>query len=55
MYLLGPLPGPTLGPLFGGLIVQRLGWRWRFWILTIVCTVNTLGGYLFLIETYATF
>lgn len=52
-YLLGPLLGPTLGPLFGGIIVQRLGWRWIFWIMTIVCAVNTLGGYLFLRETYA--
>ncbi|KAI9727320.1 MAG: hypothetical protein M1828_006939 [Chrysothrix sp. TS-e1954] len=51
-YLLGPLLGPTLGPLFGGLIVDRLGWRWVFWILTIVCSVNTLLGFLFLQESY---
>lgn len=52
-YLLGPLLGPTLGPLVGGVIVQRLGWRWIFWIMTIVCCVNTLAGYFFLRETYA--
>lgn len=52
-YLLGPLLGPTLGPLFGGLTVQRLGWRWIFWILTIVCSVNTIAGFFFLRETYA--
>ncbi|KAK5150836.1 membrane transporter [Cryomyces antarcticus] len=52
-YLLGPLLGPTLGPLFGGFTVQRLGWRWIFWILTIVCGVNTLAGFFFLRETYA--
>ncbi|CAG5173574.1 uncharacterized protein ALTATR162_LOCUS7651 [Alternaria atra] len=40
-------------PLFGGIIVQRLGWRWIFWIMTIVCFVNTLAGYFFLRETYA--
>lgn len=51
-YLLGPLLGPTLGPLFGGIIVQRLGWRWVFWIMTIVCSVTTMAGYLFLRETY---
>ena len=45
--------GPTLGPLFGGLIVQNLGWRWVFWILTIVCGVNTIIGYFFLKESYA--
>jgi MFS family permease len=32
--------------------VQRLGWRWIFWIITIVCGVNTLIGYFFLRETY---
>ncbi|KAL2048344.1 hypothetical protein N7G274_000255 [Stereocaulon virgatum] len=52
-YLLGPLLGPTLGPLFGGIIVQYLGWRWIFWILTIVCSFNTIVGFLFLKETYA--
>jgi multidrug resistance protein len=52
-YLLGPLLGPSLGPLLGGSIVQRLGWRWVFWILTIVCGINTLAGYFFLKETYA--
>ena len=52
-YLLGPLLGPTLGPLFGGLIVQDLGWHWVFWILTIVCSVNTIAGFFFLTETYA--
>jgi MFS family permease len=52
-YLLGPLLGPTLGPLFGGIIVQHLGWRWIFWILTIVCSFNTIVGFVFLKETYA--
>lgn len=52
-YLLGPLLGPTIGPLLGGVTVQRLGWRWIFWLLTIICSVNTLAGYLFLHETYA--
>lgn len=52
-YLLGPLLGPTLGPLLGGFIVQRLGWRWIFWVMTIVCSANTMVGYFFLRETYA--
>ena len=52
-YLLGPLLGPTLGPLFGGVIVTRLNWRWIYWILLIVCAVNTAVGWLFLRETYA--
>jgi multidrug resistance protein len=52
-YLLGPLMGPTIGPLFGGLIITHLNWRWVYWILLIVCLINTTVGYLFLHETYA--
>lgn len=52
-YLLGPLLGPTLGPLLGGVIVERLGWRWIYWILAIICTTNVLIGFFFLRETYA--
>ena len=52
-YLLGPLLGPTLGPLFGGIIVQRLNWRWIYWVLTIICSFNTVVGYFYLRETYA--
>lgn len=52
-YLLGPLLGPTIGPLFGGTIIENLGWRWVFWIMAIVCCINTLAGYFFLRETYA--
>ena len=51
-YLLGPLLGPTLGPLFGGVVVTRLDWRWLYWIMTIICAVNTTVGYFFLHETY---
>lgn len=52
-YLLGPLLGPTIGPLLGGIIVMRLGWRWIFWIMTIICGVTTVASFLFLKETYA--
>ncbi|KAI4214215.1 MAG: hypothetical protein LQ351_003300 [Letrouitia transgressa] len=52
-YLFGPLLGPTIGPLLGGIIVESLGWRWLFGFLAIVCTVNTIIGYVFLRESYA--
>lgn len=28
--------GPTLGPLLGGVIADRVGWNWVFWFLTIL-------------------
>ncbi len=52
-YLLGPMLGPVLGPLLGGVIVQRLGWRWIYWVLTVICASNTLVGVAFLRESYA--
>lgn len=42
-----------MGPLFGGLIVENLGWRWVFWVLAIICSINTALGFLFLKESYA--
>ena len=52
-YLLGPMLGHTLGRLLGGFIVQRLGWRWIYWVLTLICSCNTLAGFFFLKESYA--
>lgn len=52
-YLLGPLLDPTLGLLLGGFITQRLGWRWIFLTLAIICGINTTCGFFFLKETYA--
>jgi multidrug resistance protein len=28
--------GPSIGPLVGGVLVARAGWRWAFWLLVIV-------------------
>ena len=27
--------GPCIGPVFGGYLVERAGWRWAFWLLAI--------------------
>ena len=27
--------GPCIGPIFGGYLVQKEGWRWAFWLLAI--------------------
>ncbi|KAL2875798.1 hypothetical protein SGCOL_008945 [Colletotrichum sp. CLE4] len=49
----GSLFGPVLGPLFGGIITQRAGWRWIFWILLIASALVTVLMNLFTPETNA--
>lgn len=53
IFFLGPLLGPVVGPIIGGVINQHLGWRWLFWILTIIGGVFILAIILFLPETLA--
>ncbi|KAI1487335.1 major facilitator superfamily transporter [Biscogniauxia mediterranea] len=35
LFSLGPNVAPPLGPVLGGVIAARLGWRWIFWFLVI--------------------
>lgn len=30
------LISPIIGPIVGGVVSQSMGWRWIFWILTII-------------------
>jgi multidrug resistance protein len=36
LYALGPLLGPIIGPVAGGYLSEAEGWRWIFWVLTIM-------------------
>ncbi|KAL6720805.1 hypothetical protein ACLMJK_002730 [Lecanora helva] len=40
-YIMGPLIGPTIGPLIGGYLAQSMGWRWIFWLMSILVSSNT--------------
>lgn len=36
LYMLGTILGPSIAPVCGGYINQNLGWRWIFYIKTII-------------------
>jgi multidrug resistance protein len=36
LYMLGTILGPSIAPVCGGFINQNLGWRWIFYIKTII-------------------
>ncbi|KAJ2558988.1 hypothetical protein EV175_000545 [Coemansia sp. RSA 1933] len=55
IYYLGPLLGPCLGPLIGGYIGQDVGWRWVFWVLTILGGITTFLVTSVLPETHRRF
>jgi predicted MFS family arabinose efflux permease len=46
--------GPILGPVIGGPLAAAAGWRWVFWLLTILGSVFLLLILLFLPETCKT-
>lgn len=39
IWALGPLMGPVIGPVAGGYVTQSIGWRWTFWIISIVVSL----------------
>jgi MFS family permease len=46
IFYLGPLMGPLLAPIIGGLLTQSFGWRSTMWFLAIY------GGVLFTVLTF---
>jgi multidrug resistance protein len=52
IYSMGVLFGPILGPICGGFIAQRAGWRWDMWVVLIVACLLTIGLIFFNTETY---
>ncbi|KAL8836949.1 MAG: hypothetical protein Q9170_002710 [Blastenia crenularia] len=49
---LAPLLGPIAGPIIGGYMSQKYGWRWTFWLPAILGGVVELGFILLFRETY---
>ncbi|KAI1263639.1 major facilitator superfamily transporter [Xylariaceae sp. FL1019] len=52
IWSLGPLLGPSIGPIAGGFIAEYLTWRWIFYILLIVSGVVTIAGFLVMRESH---
>ncbi|KAL2163433.1 hypothetical protein VTH06DRAFT_5490 [Thermothelomyces fergusii] len=38
-YSIAPLNGPVTGPLIGGFVYEKLGWRWANWLAMILAGV----------------
>jgi multidrug resistance protein len=49
---MGPMLGPILGPIIGGYLSASKGWRWVFWLQTIISGALALFGFILLKETY---
>lgn len=52
LYYSAPLLGPSLGPLIGGALTQRFGWRSVFWFLTILAAITCISFFVFLKDTF---
>lgn len=60
LYSIGPLLGPSLGPIAGGFLAEAHGaytygddtWRWTFYIVIIVGTISATVGFFQMPETY---
>lgn len=52
-FAVGPLLGPVIGPIAGGFLGTARGWRWVFWLMTIVAGATTLATLALGKETFA--
>ncbi|PVH86267.1 MFS general substrate transporter [Cadophora sp. DSE1049] len=52
IWSVGTILGPMVGPVIGGYVAQKLGWRWIFWSISIVIGAVTILAFLVLRETY---
>lgn len=53
VFTLGPLIGPSVGPIAGGFIAQTIGFKWVFIVIAIFSAAGGICGIIFFRETYA--
>ncbi|KAF3024751.1 hypothetical protein E8E14_005080 [Neopestalotiopsis sp. 37M] len=53
IWILGPLFGPSVGPVAGGYLAQAAGWRWIFWLQAILSGLLIPVAIFGMKETYA--
>ncbi|KAI1810484.1 MFS general substrate transporter [Poronia punctata] len=53
LFVLGPICGPVIGPVGGGFLSAAKGWRWVFWLVTIVAGFVAIMMVILCRETYA--
>ncbi|KAJ5551253.1 major facilitator superfamily domain-containing protein [Penicillium sp. DV-2018c] len=51
IWMLGPILGPSLAPVIGGFVTEKIGWRWLNWITLIPTTLVVIAMILFNCET----
>ncbi|KAK2040150.1 major facilitator superfamily transporter [Colletotrichum somersetense] len=52
IWSVGTILGPMIGPVIGGSVTERMGWRWMFFVIAIVIGVVCIIAFLVLKETY---
>lgn len=52
-FIVGPIIGPVVGPVAGGFLASAEGWRWVFWLVTIVAGFVSVVFLVLARETYA--
>lgn len=53
IFTLGPLLGPSIGPVAGGFIAETIGFKWIFIVIAVASGLGGVAGILMLKETYA--
>ncbi|KAJ0116690.1 hypothetical protein J7T55_009840 [Diaporthe amygdali] len=52
IWSVGTILGPMVGPIIGGSVTEKYGWRWMFWVISMVVGVVTIFTFVVLRETY---